>query len=472
MSDFWKRMINVNRNLIGSVVYFCPNKSRSLKCIVRDDGTISAATKPNQRFGKITDLIDAWKTGFITDEDGKALSSWTKTNRLSFPGDFFFQPNRCGTVKNNFRHERSDTILPQAIKKPVTNECPGFYRRSHQDVLINRKWETERKEFSPVAIEGDRLRSKKCDGRNDTKGFICHPCKLARQRLWETRRFLKRETTERSRILHTPNRYLTENEKSTKRNYRVDDLKWKLRMARTNLFRARMEMAKYRPIEMENQKAVRSVVKKVNDEQRKLQYPICQWTIGDKEICGYRATTICALISHVREAHWKEQLAENKDKSVFEQRIYQCNWRRCSRQAPFKKFQHFRRHMIQHTGSGKTSLNLEILREQMINISRQASGRRYRSRTMQLILHQWRSRRAHEKAQTLTSMPFPSVRTVLAHKNFGGIKPGIDWTILAEMEKIGKEDPMVRDGFLSFDEVRALFVYLFTSPVWVKYSPF
>lgn len=297
MSEFWKRIVTTDRNLVGSTVYFSPNKKWNLKCIVCEDGTVASTSKPNLRFGKISDLIDAWKSGFVTDENGKSLSSWTKTKTLSFSEDFFFETGRRQIVKGIFRKIQNDVGSSQPIK--ATKQCVGFDIHLHRDALANRKWNADRQLFSPVIIEGDRLRSKKCSGRIDSHQSICRPCKAARQRMWEVRRYLKRETNERSRILHTPNRYLSSTDLSTKQNYRVGDLKWKLRMAKKDSFRARMEMAKYRPIDEENRDAVRSVVKNFNNEQRKVNFPICQWSISGDETCGFRANSIFALISHV-----------------------------------------------------------------------------------------------------------------------------------------------------------------------------
>lgn len=452
MANFWKRVVDENPELIGSMVYFSPTKNFDLSCIIRDDGTISPFQMQILRISSIGDLVNSWIRGVITDDDGRKLPARFKKSKFCFSDDFFFNKGRHRLVKEIYKMARPRSPIAQ------TKPCPGFDRRRHAEVIADRKWDTTRIEFSPINFEGDKCRSRKCLGEMNETLSLCHACKSARQQLWNARQLLKkRKTNERSRILNTPNRWLTNAEKFKKMQYRLEEAQRKLRTKSRETSSLRAELKRYRPAEEENRPAVRSFVKKMDKEQLKVRSPICRWVLDGDEICGYEAPSIISLVRHVREEHFHLQFEANKERSFMDGRQYFCGWELCKRRAPFTKFKHLRHHLANHTGNAKTQRGLEILREQMINWARPPSGRRYGASIEQAILHRWRSRSTHQHAQNLSTMPLPSVRTVLKWKNHGGLKSGVDWTVLKEMEAIGKAAPELCHGILSFDEVSMFF---------------
>lgn len=447
MAEFWTRAIAIDPSLVGTTVYFSPSKGWNLPCIIREDGTVSPVGSLDLRFCKIGELVDAWTNGVITDDNGRKLLPRLKSPKLAFTSDFFFKEGRQEAVREIIR---SAKFSPAKAQK---KQCPGFDSRPHLPVVAHRKWDGSRTAMSPVIIQADRCRSKLCVGLIDVKRSLCEACRTDRQRLWNARRFLKTPTTERRRIMYCPSRWLTRDEVLKKMEYKVEDGRQRLKDKSRQISSMRSELNRYRPKERENQKAIREVVKKMDNEERKVRQPICQWMVNDHETCGYRATSIIELLRHLREDHYSHQREANKGRSIFDGKTYTCEWKGCKRLTAFRKFCHLRRHVAEHTGTTRTAAGLEILREQMINWSRPPNGRRYGKKIKQVILAYWRGQGAHKRAQKLSTLPYPSGRQITDWKNHGGIKSGPDWTILKEMQELGKAAPELTEGFLTFDEV-------------------
>lgn len=503
-------MIETNPHLIGSVVYFSPTKKADLECIIRDDGTISASTNMALRFNSVSKLAESWKNGEVTAVNGTKFPR-VKISATNFGNYFFFKMGRQGIVKkvlpvstisttetSSFNDEQMDSIdpiepalsemhhqqpfqataatentgaildapsiflndqspSPSLASTPKTKQCPGLDRLHHQVALSLQQWNGARSEFSPVRLDGDRCWSKTCRGEISSNLSLCWGCKQARQRLWAAKTLIKRQTNEKIRIRHTPNRWLTKDEKLKKSAFVLAKLQARLMQKSKETKRLKGQLRMYRPQKVDNRKAVRSVVKKLGSEQKKVEEPVCQWRLDGDQLCEYRGDSIIALIRHIREAHYGPQLEANKTCSLLESREYYCHWKGCKRRAPFRKFQYLRRHVLMHTGSAKTEQTLAIGREQMINWTRAPTGRRYSQKTKQVILQQHKSRSIHEKSRNLSLLPLPSTQSVMKWKNRGGIKSGIDWTVLEIMEKIGEKAKNLCHGLLTFDEVSYTF---------------
>jgi hypothetical protein len=430
---------------------------------------------PALSFDSASKLAVAWRKGEITNENGSKLPTRVNISRVKFSGDLFFDTGRhrllkiielttTGAYSEEAQAETEDkvvgnhnvmevSILDQIKSKKL---CPGFERAKHEVAIVRCRWNGSRSVFSPVVMDNSKCWSVQCKGKTeiDLSRMLCVFCKAAQKRLWNARSLFRKPFHEEGRIRTTPNKWLTHEEQIQKKIYMINDHKLFLRKKNKEIRSLKRQLASYQPVEAENREAIRAVVKMMDKEQQKVRRPVCKWIIDDERVCGHEAQSIVWLQRHVREVHFGPQIEFNKRISIMEKRIYNCNWHGCRREASFDTFQRLRKHVIEHTGNGKTGQKLDILREQMINSVRQPTGRRYQKKTKQVILENYRSRADHNRTRNLSILPVPSVRTVSGWKNQGGIKAGIDWTVLTIMQKIGSASRTLCHGLLTFDEVR------------------
>jgi hypothetical protein len=350
----------------------------------------------------------------------------------------------------------TDTSTINVRKK----RCPGFDYDRYQDAIASKKWDGLRYEWSPVVFEdGHRCRSKSCEGEIVQHRRLCTPCQKAKQAFryakWTT---VNKPPDEGRRIMHSANRYLTKDDLEKKVRILIKEktsvVKEILKKIRRNANLEKL-LEKFRPEGKENQAAVHSITKYLNQESEKLKSPTCRWKMENGAICNFKTHCINLLSRHMREEHLCQQIETNRAYPPSN-REYYCHYFRCRRRAPFNNVQNLRRHVVTHTGNAKTEMTLSMLQEQMINASRAPTGRRY-SKIFRLgILRKYKSRQHYLRTKDMCPLDMPSLGTSLKWKNDGGIKSGVDFVVLDMMKKIGKGKPELRHGMLTFDEVSNL----------------
>lgn len=91
--------------------------------------------------------------------------------------------------------------------------CEGLERHSFEQLINDRRWESERSQFSPARFHKETLFSLKCDGQKLSKHRRCRHCTKLRATLYELKR---RKPDERKRLLYSNQRYLSDEDKVRK----------------------------------------------------------------------------------------------------------------------------------------------------------------------------------------------------------------------------------------------------------------
>src|SRR6185437_15715360 len=74
-------------------------------------------------------------------------------------------------------------------------------------------------------------------------------------------------------------------------------------------------------------------------------------------------------------------------------RKYFCYWDGCKRKAPYRKRLDLFNHLKNHVGSSKTTRRLLVTREQLINMGRAPTGRRWSDEAKAMSLENYHSRK-------------------------------------------------------------------------------
>lgn len=288
----------------------------------------------------------------------------------------------------------------------------------------------------------------------------CEGC----QETFERRNVSKKRRTENEErhLLHCPEKRLSAEEKSKKtlllagrhRN-RISALKKRTRKA---VKKAERELAKYKPANEEHQAAVRNVANFLNLESEKQSNRNCYWLDDDGEgQCVFVGESSKELLTHLNDVHLRPQVTRNQSSPPIDRKYY-CRWNDCHRKAPYQKREQLYRHLNEHVPSAKGKQRLGLLNDQLINLGRSSTGRRYSAKTKAMAMEKYRSRGSWKLTRSMSTLPLPSVGTMTNEKNRGDVAtPGIDHHVVKQLGELIQQQPRLKHGILAFDEVSYFF---------------
>lgn len=291
--------------------------------------------------------------------------------------------------------------------------CNGVEKSKFEQLISSQKWESERRDVSPVRTFGDRVFAKTCKSQKAPAQRQCDECTtlLRRLRPADSRARIRPSNNER-RLIYSNISKLSKTDMDKKKaiiEQRRKNKIQKLEAKAKAVPRLKRRLERFEPKHRECRKAVENLVQHLNQEMDKFKGPTCRWTNEAGIECGFKSAARSSLLRHTVITHLRPQEIHQEDNLIepWKRRFY-CHWAYCKKKAPFNTRKLLYRHMTDHSGTWKSHQRLTILLDQLKNLGRSPSGRRWSKTSKAAALACYRTRRAWDRFQEFSPLPIPS----------------------------------------------------------------